>query len=302
MEKREMKVTVAREELVMITGNYWKAVILNQFLYWTQVQGKAIKMIDEENERRRQDGESSDFALTEGWVYKTADDLADELLGGLERRAIRRYLKALIEDGFLLQRRNPHHKWDRTLQYRVNLGMVRDKLIACGLPPVVGRLVLLYQSNGTNVPMERSKSAIQEDELRQTIPEITTETTKNNNILSGKPDDAQNPPPKEKEKKGEGVEEVVDYLNEKAGTKYRPGTKATQQHIKARMKEGFTLEDFKTVINRKVQEWRGTEYEKYLRPETLFGAKFESYLNQPTHNGRAGTSTGKKKYVTEVLF
>lgn len=73
--------------------------------------------------------------------------------------------------------------------------------------------------------------------------------------------------------------EIIDYLNEKAGTKYRASTKKTQSCIHARMQEGFTVDDFKTVIDKKCADWIGTEYEQYLRPETLFGTKFESYLN-----------------------
>jgi len=76
------------------------------------------------------------------------------------------------------------------------------------------------------------------------------------------------------------VQEVIEYLNTAAGTGYKATTKATQQKIKARQDEGFTLEDFKTVIKNKVADWKKTEWEKYLRPETLFGTKFESYLNQ----------------------
>ena len=41
------------------------------------------------------------------------------------------------------------------------------------------------------------------------------------------------------------------------------------------------IDDFKTVIDKKADDWIGTDMEKYLRPETLFGTKFESYLNQP---------------------
>ena len=74
--------------------------------------------------------------------------------------------------------------------------------------------------------------------------------------------------------------EVVSYLNEKAGTAYRAGAKDTQSHIRARFEDGFTIEDFRTVIDKKCAEWKGTEMEKYLRPATLFGTKFESYLNQ----------------------
>lgn len=75
--------------------------------------------------------------------------------------------------------------------------------------------------------------------------------------------------------------EIVDYLNQKAGTKYRSTTKKTQSLIKARYHEKFTLDDFKKVIDNKVAEWKSdNEMAKYLRPETLFGTKFESYLNQ----------------------
>ncbi|WP_290776106.1 conserved phage C-terminal domain-containing protein [Anaerofustis sp.] len=76
------------------------------------------------------------------------------------------------------------------------------------------------------------------------------------------------------------IKEIIEYLNEKAGTKYKPTTQKTRDIIKARLKEGFTVEDFKTVIDKKVAEWKGTEWEKFLRPQTLFGTKFEGYLNQ----------------------
>nr|DAH78585.1 MAG TPA: hypothetical protein [Caudoviricetes sp.] len=77
---------------------------------------------------------------------------------------------------------------------------------------------------------------------------------------------------------------VVDYLNEKAGTHYRAGVAKTQSLIKARASEGFTEADFRTVIDKKCADWIGTEYEQYLRPQTLFGTKFESYLNGMPYN------------------
>lgn len=74
--------------------------------------------------------------------------------------------------------------------------------------------------------------------------------------------------------------QVVSYLNNKTGKRYRHSTAKTKRLIKARQREGFTLDDFKSVVNKKTDDWKGTEYDKYLRPETLFGTKFESYLNQ----------------------
>ena len=73
---------------------------------------------------------------------------------------------------------------------------------------------------------------------------------------------------------------VVDYLNSKAGTRYKHSSEDTRKHIRARVNDGYTIDDFKAVIDRKVEEWKGTEWEKFLRPSTLFGSKFESYLNQ----------------------
>ena len=89
---------------------------------------------------------------------------------------------------------------------------------------------------------------------------------------------------------------VVDYLNEKAGTKYKPSNKVTQRHINARVSDGYTFDDFKTVIDKKVTEWRGTAMEQYLRPETLFGSKFENYLNATINlrNGQRITINGEE--------
>ena len=74
--------------------------------------------------------------------------------------------------------------------------------------------------------------------------------------------------------------EVINYLNEKANTNFKPCTDKTKRCIKARVNEGFVLADFKKVIDKKVNSWMGTEWQKYLRPETLFGTKFEGYLNE----------------------
>ena len=87
--------------------------------------------------------------------------------------------------------------------------------------------------------------------------------------------------------------DVIDYLNLKAGTAFRSTSKDTQKHIRARIDEGYTLDDFKKVIDSKVSQWgkepRPGEKDMrvYLRPSTLFGTKFEGYLQEKP----AGTST-----------
>lgn len=85
---------------------------------------------------------------------------------------------------------------------------------------------------------------------------------------------------------------IIEYLNSKTGKSYKSTTRKTQSLIKARIDEGFNEEEFFKVIDNKVSEWKGTEYEKYLRPETLFGNKFEGYLNQDFGSGKKEISKG----------
>lgn len=87
-------------------------------------------------------------------------------------------------------------------------------------------------------------------------------------------------PIKEKEKEINIYSRVVTRLNDLTGKSYRHTTKKTKTLIDARLKEGFTEEDFYKVIDIKCKEWIGTNMDIYLRPETLFGNKFEGYLNQ----------------------
>jgi uncharacterized phage protein (TIGR02220 family) len=103
------------------------------------------------------------------------------------------------------------------------------------------------------------------------IPDDLTDGLKDNNGVDLEP---KKPP------KDEFVEEVVTHLNKKAGTKYKFNSAETKKLITARRNEGITLDDFKLAINVKVQEWKGTEAAKYLRPSTLFGNKLEGYINQ----------------------
>lgn len=91
-------------------------------------------------------------------------------------------------------------------------------------------------------------------------------------------------------RKTDDVRRICEILNAKAGTNYRPSTAATQKHINARLSEGFTVDDFQTVIDKKCAEWLGTDMEKYLRPETLFGSKFESYLNAPATRAKKSSN------------
>ena len=128
-----------------------------------------------------------------------------------------------------------------------------------------------------NLPITEQNLAITESEPNQTVKDKGKRIKVKDNIYS----------------MSYPYKEVIDYLNLKAGTHFRESSKATQKHIKARFDEGFTLADFRKVIDGRVSAWKNdAKMSEYLRPETLFGSKFEGYLN--AKQGRK--STGFKNF------
>lgn len=93
--------------------------------------------------------------------------------------------------------------------------------------------------------------------------------------------------------------EIIDYLNFKTNSNYKYTTQKTKDLIKARLNEKFTLEDFKKVIDNKFNDWNNTDMAKYLRPETLFGNKFEGYLNEKSKNPEWFNKEIKNEEMTE---
>lgn len=95
--------------------------------------------------------------------------------------------------------------------------------------------------------------------------------------------------------------EIIEYLNLKTGSKFKPTTKPYIQAIRQRLKEGYTVDDFKTVIDKKCKEWKGTKLEKYLTPKTLFApSHFDAYLN--SNEMAAMTDTERKVAELNALI
>jgi uncharacterized phage protein (TIGR02220 family) len=76
------------------------------------------------------------------------------------------------------------------------------------------------------------------------------------------------------------IEEIINHLNKCAGKNYKPNSKIAISNINSRLKEGYEFDDFIKVIEIKTIKWKGSQMEDYLTPNTLFGNKFESYLNE----------------------
>ena len=106
------------------------------------------------------------------------------------------------------------------------------------------------------------------------------EEEKSNNNLSCKQDDVP-------------YKEIINYLNNKIDSNYKHTTNKTKELIRARFEEGFKFDDFKIVIDKKSETWKNTDMQKYLRPQTLFGTKFESYLNEKISLSETGKISKK---------
>lgn len=142
----------------------------------------------------------------------------------------------------------------------------------------------------------------QNDTQAPTNTQTHTEPTTEHNTTEPQP--LINEPQTPAQPKGpDPTEEVVDHLNRRAGTRYKATTPNTRKLVKARLKEGFTVEDMELVIDKKCGEWlNNRDMAQYLRPETLFGAKFESYLNAKVtpQNNRNNSYNHQSPYCAPI--
>src|SRR5699024_6566342 len=159
-------------------------------------------------------------------------------------------------------------KWLKNLE---NNGYIRTELkYVYGTKQVSKRLIYINDTPISQIA--KGYKSNDYDPVSQNAKEELSTTSNNNtrdiNTLSGNP--TRTP-----------YKEIIDYLNEKTGRKYKHTAKLNRRVIKARMNEGYTIEDFKTVIDKKTAKWiKDKKMEEFLRPETLFGNKFDRYLNE----------------------
>lgn len=165
-----------------------------------------------------------------------------------------------------------------------------------GLSDILIRGVKVFNEKGISISIHRDSATSKYFTLVQEIP-------------SGK--ERKSVPSPKKVKEVIGLEEaekefvenvIITYLNEQTGKSYRNDNKDTIKLIQARMKDGFTLEQFKYVIDVKVHSWKNTDYEKYLRPQTLFGNKFETYLNETINDQPTNTTSAQRIRNAEAII
>ena len=187
------------------------------------------------------------------WTYNSQKALT-ELFPFWNRAKIQRIISSLENQGLLIKGNYNQLSYDRTTWY--------------ALPKFEQSVVQNQTVNCSDLNNEWFKN-------EQPIPinyQLTKQLTTENKDIVEQSSTAPIP-----------YEEIVQYLNQKTGKNFKSTSKATQRHIKARFTDGFVLDDFKQVIDKKCSDWlRDQKMKEYLRPETLFGTKFESYLNSKT--------------------
>ncbi|MFV0979445.1 conserved phage C-terminal domain-containing protein [Latilactobacillus sakei] len=132
----------------------------------------------------------------------------------------------------------------------------------------------------TSYPSQEKLATPSKENLPVNTTSFNTTVNNTNNIkpLSGKPD----PIP---------YDEIISYLNQVTSKSFK-NVETHKKLIRARWNEKATLGDFKKVIDNKSSEWLGTDMAKYLQPSTLFGNKFDQYLNQTNTVKQKGDSYG----------
>lgn len=220
------------------------AVILHMFAYWIK---KNVA-----NERHYHDGHY--------WTYNS-NTAFQRIYPYMSEKAIRTALKKLKDGGYIMV---GDYNPDR--MKRPNWYTITDK----------GYMLL----NGQNCqkgqhdsPLGAERAAPRGDTLNIDIYSysFTDSSTSNSTGVSDQKDDTYS----------EEIAEVVDHLNTMTGKSYKAKTESTRKLIRARLRDGYTVEDCKRVIDVKVSQWLGTDWEKFLRPSTLFrGTNFEGYVNE----------------------
>ncbi|WP_428910813.1 conserved phage C-terminal domain-containing protein [Niallia sp. Krafla_26] len=243
-----------------------QAIVIQQFHYWLVSSKHTI------------DGRK--------WIYNSYKKWEEQFVFW-SGKTIERTIRSLEEQGYLQSANYNRSKQDKTKWYTINYAKLAelDEHVEENLSSSKGQIAELDEAictikidntvdaTGLMDVAQQTDCLTESDSLQQPLPEIISETNSENKMNTSP------------------FTEIITYLNDKTNSNYKLTSKKTRELIRARLDEAYQLEDFKKVIEIKSEEWRiDPVWSKYLRPETLFGTKFESYLNQ---------KSGKKTYREE---
>lgn len=250
---------VVLPSLAEALGSVDKAIIIQQLNYWVK--------------------KSKNYHDGRPWVYNSMDSWAKQFPWIKSKTTIKKHFKDLKKLGLVLTGNFNQYSFDRTTWYTIDYEAFEkfsDDFFAKkaaekqedAVQSIGQELTKEEPKNGPhkgqNLPNDNGQKLAQQ---YHRLPETTTETTTDNNMSASKSDESI------------PFKEIIEYLNEKTDNSYKPSAEGHKKFIRARWHEGNSLDDFKTVIDYKANEWMGTKWEMYLRPKTLFATgNFDNYL------------------------
>lgn len=210
-------------------------------------------------------GEITALANQKGYCYATNKYFAD--LYGVANETVSRWISQLSKKGYI----------SIDIVYKEDSKEIHERRIYIGIDKKINRGIDKIVNTDKNVNRGNDKKVKDNNTIINNI---------NNNKEKASKDDIP-------------YEEIINYLNEKTGKKFRV-VDSNKKLIRARWREKYTLEDFKKVIDIKVEKWLGNDMEEYLRPKTLFASShFDDYLNEAEKKFKKqeGTSNPSGEYI-----
>lgn len=223
------------------------AIMFDMFCFWISK--------NEANNYNFQDGKY--------WTFNTYEGL-HKMFPYWNVQKIKRILNKMVELDLLVKGNYNENPWNHTTWYA--FGEVGQKL---------KNALSIDWSKVTNRTVENGNCRMVKNDQSKTVNKTFIYTVNNKRNIKESSDDTDL-------SASEAIPyvEIIDYLNSKCSKHYKHCNRIAREKIRARWNEGFRLEDFKLVIDVKAYDWlNDTKMNKYLRPDTLFGSKFEIYLN-----------------------
>lgn len=257
-------------------GSVDKAIILQQLNYWVK--------------------KSKNYHDGRPWVYNSMDSWAKQFPWIKSKTTIKKHFKDLKKLGLVLTGNFNQYSFDRTTWYTIDyeaLEKFSDDFFAKkaaekqeDADQSIGQELAQEEPKngphkGQNLPNDNGQKLA---EQYHRLPETTTETTTEKKEAGQNPATPSIP-----------FVEIIGYLNQKTGSHYK-NVAGNQKLIRARWNEGYRLDDFQKVIDNKTADWKGLiakdgrDMSQYLRPSTLFGPKFDQYLNEVTRDNDQASS------------
>ena len=230
------------------------AVVFDMFCFWINK--------NEANENNYRDGKY--------WTFNSAKGFK-KIFPYWSEKKIQRILQKMVDEDLIIKGNYNENPWNQTSWYAFgNMGEKLKNALSIDWTNLSNAFTESVQcTKDKSVQCTKDKSV-----QCKTVNKTFTYTVNKRNIKESSDDtdlSASETIP---------YVEIIDYLNSKCSKRYKHSNRIAREKIRARWNEGFSLEDFKLVIDVKAHEWlNDIEMNKYLRPDTLFGSKFEIYLN-----------------------